>query len=173
MVRLSKSDQKSFTFFCHSLSRCATSLKLASLTLLIRGRLAASLGWCLISLAEKDLTTSSNCSGKQTRGVILKLLLSKKDSLSDKKACLVFPQLHPWHIYMHLNSYLQTRFLAVPSRSRRLIFTHISKFSISALVILHSVHEMTASSRCSKDSQINLCTFLESDVSLCSVGLTN
>ena len=139
----------------------------------MRGRLAASLGWRLISLAEKDLTTSSNCSGKQTRGVILKLLLSKKDSLSDKKACLVFPQLHPWHIYMHLNSYLQTRFLAVPSRSRRLIFTHISKFSISALVILHSVHEMTASSRCSKDSQINLCTFLESDVSLCSVGLTN
>ena len=66
-----------------------------SLTLLMRGRLAASLGWQLISLAEKDLTTSSNCSGKQTRGVILKLLLSKKDSLSDKKACLVFPQLHP------------------------------------------------------------------------------
>ena len=47
---------------------------------------------------------------------------------------------------MHLNSYLQTRFLAIPSRSRRLIFTHISKFSILALVILHSVHEMTASS---------------------------
>ena len=70
---------------------------------------------------------------------------------------------------MHLNNYL----FAVPSRSRRLIFTHISKFSISALVILHSVHEMTASSRCSKDSQINLCTFLESDVSLCSVGFTN
>ena len=74
---------------------------------------------------------------------------------------------------MHLNNYLQTRFLSVPSRSRRLIFSHISKFSISALVILHSVHEMTASSRCSKDSQINLCTFLESDVSLCSVGFTN
>ena len=34
----------------------------------MRGRLAASLGWQLISLAEKDLTTSSNCSGKNTWG---------------------------------------------------------------------------------------------------------
>ena len=83
-----------------------------SLTSLMRSQLVASLGWRLISLAEKDLATSSNCSGKQISGVILKLQLSKKDSLTDKKACLVFSQLHPCHTwYKHLNSYLQTGFL--------------------------------------------------------------
>ena len=109
-----------------------------SLTPPMRGQLVASLGWWLISLAEKDLATSSNFSGKQRRGVILKLQLSKKDSLTDKKKpAYSFLSGTSLATYMHLNSYLQNRFLAVPSRSRRLIFTHISKLSISALVILH------------------------------------
>ena len=138
----------------------------------MRGRLAASLGWQLISLAEKDLTTSSNCSGKKHVGWFWSCCWVRKTAWLIKEPAKLFLSYIP-DIYMYLNNYLQTRFLSVPSRSRRLIFTHISKFSISALVILHSVHEMTASSRCSKDSQINLCIFLESDVSLCSVGLTN
>ena len=53
-------------------------------------------GCWLISPAEKDLTTSSNCSGRQRHGVILKEHLSEKDALTNKKACLTFPQLHPW-----------------------------------------------------------------------------
>ena len=53
-------------------------------------------GCRLISPAEKDLTISSNCSGKQRHGVILKEQWSKKATLTNWKACLAFPQLHPW-----------------------------------------------------------------------------
>lgn len=48
----------------------------------------------LISLATKELTTSSNCSGKQRHGVILNMQLSKKATLTKKKACLASPLLH-------------------------------------------------------------------------------
>ena len=53
-----------------------------------------------ISLAEKELTTGSNCSGKQRQGVILNMQLSKKAVLISKKASLSSPYLHPWtHIH--------------------------------------------------------------------------
>jgi len=48
-------------------------------------------GYRKISLAEKELTTSSNCSAKQRQRVILKMQLSKKAGLTNKKACLSFP----------------------------------------------------------------------------------
>ena len=52
-----------------------------------------------MSLAEKELTTGSNCSGKQRHRGILKVQLSEIVSLTDtdkkKKAFSVFPQLHP------------------------------------------------------------------------------
>jgi len=47
-------------------------------------------GCRLISPTEKDLTTSSNYSRKQRYGVILKVQLSEKASLTNKKACLAF-----------------------------------------------------------------------------------
>ena len=41
---------------------------------------------------NRQHTTSSNCKGKQRRGVILKMQeLSKKAGLPNKKACLAFP----------------------------------------------------------------------------------
>ena len=53
---------------------------------------AKSLSCQLISVAERELTSGSNCSGKQRHGLlILKVQLSKKASLFNKKACLVFP----------------------------------------------------------------------------------
>ena len=48
-----------------------------------------------ISPAEKELTTGSNCSGKQRQAIILKMQLSKKTSLTSKKASLSFPYLSP------------------------------------------------------------------------------
>ena len=39
----------------------------------------------LISLADREFTTGSNCSGKQRYGVILKLQLSKRASLTNQK----------------------------------------------------------------------------------------
>ena len=45
-------------------------------------------GFQLISLAEKEFITSSNCSGHD---VILKVQLRKKAELTYKKACSAFP----------------------------------------------------------------------------------
>ena len=42
----------------------------------------------LISLPEKELTTSLNYSGNQRHGVTLMVQLSKKASLTNKKACI-------------------------------------------------------------------------------------
>jgi len=50
-------------------------------------------GCLLISQGEKELTTSSNHSGKQQYRVILKVQLSKKASLT----CLAFPELQTVH----------------------------------------------------------------------------
>ena len=49
----------------------------------------------LVSLAEKELTTDSNCFGKERHGVILKVQLSTKAIWTNKKACLACPSLHP------------------------------------------------------------------------------
>lgn len=48
-----------------------------------------------ISPAEKDSITCSNFSKKQRHKVVLKVQLSKKATLTSKKACLALPQLHP------------------------------------------------------------------------------
>ena len=48
-----------------------------------------------ISPVEKELTTGSNCSGKQRQAVNLKMQLSKKAGLTSKKAGLSFPYLSP------------------------------------------------------------------------------
>ena len=48
-------------------------------------------GCGLISPAEKELTTGSNCSEKKRHGIILKVQLSKIAGLTDKKACSTFP----------------------------------------------------------------------------------
>ena len=61
-----------------------------------RSEMSLKSGCWQISLAEKELTTGSNCSGKQRQRVILKMQLSKKAVLTSKKACLSFPYLHPW-----------------------------------------------------------------------------
>ena len=45
----------------------------------------------IISQAEQEPSTGSNCKGKQRCGVILKVQLSKKAGLTNKKACLTFP----------------------------------------------------------------------------------
>lgn len=44
----------------------------------------------IISPGEKEPTTGSICKGKQRSGVILKVQLSKKAGLTNKKACLAF-----------------------------------------------------------------------------------
>ena len=44
----------------------------------------------LISLAGREFTTVSNCSGKQIYGVILKLQLSNRASLTNQKSVLSF-----------------------------------------------------------------------------------
>ena len=44
----------------------------------------------LISLAGREFTTGSNCSGKQIYGVILKLQLSKRACLTNQKSVLSF-----------------------------------------------------------------------------------
>ena len=48
-------------------------------------------GCWLISLAEKELTTSSNWKQKQRHGGILEMQLSEKAGLTNKKASLSFP----------------------------------------------------------------------------------
>ena len=65
-----------------------------------RSEMSLKSGCWQISLAEKELTTGSNCSGKQRQGVILNMQLSKKAVLISKKASLSSPYLHPWaHIH--------------------------------------------------------------------------
>ena len=44
----------------------------------------------LISLAGREFTTGSNCSGKQRYGLILKLELSNRASLTNQKSFLSF-----------------------------------------------------------------------------------
>ena len=45
-------------------------------------------GCGLISPAEKELTTGSNCPEKKRHGIILKVQFTKIAGLTDKKACL-------------------------------------------------------------------------------------
>ena len=63
----------------------------------------------LVSLAEKELTTDSNCFGKERHGVILKVQLSTKAIWTNKKACLACPSLHPCKYFTKMFSFFSSQ----------------------------------------------------------------